>query len=200
MMQQCRELLLLVPACCFPHTSKSLGHALPSLCPVRVGLFGVPLGRTASLHDLRRELLPFVRSLRWYYLFVRFPDGVHAGLIAFRFLQPVRLTAAGHLRGLPVLAHGIFRHAWGLGLRGIHSWLTSIASHVIAFRLAERRRHPGREGFRSSIPCLPVPLSTLRSPPYDDFRMTRGQDGALFLSCRTLSFPIPCRFIPAHSA
>src|SRR5438477_7467987 len=65
MMQQCRELLLLVPVCCFPHTSKSLGHALPSLCPVRVGLFGVPLGRTASLHDLRQELLPFVRSLRW---------------------------------------------------------------------------------------------------------------------------------------
>jgi hypothetical protein len=53
--------------------------------------------------------------------------------------------------------------------------------------------------FRSSVPCLPVPLSTLHVPPCVGPRMTRGQDGLLFLSCRTLSFPIPCRFIPAHS-
>src|SRR6266568_7523080 len=71
MMQQGGELLLLVPAGCFPHTSKPLGHALPTLCPVRVGLFGVPLGRTASLHALRRGLLPIVRALRRYYPFVR---------------------------------------------------------------------------------------------------------------------------------
>ena len=38
----------------------------------------------------------------------------------------------------------------------------------------------------------------LHVPPRDDPRMTRGQDGSLFLSCRTLSFPSPCRFIPAH--
>ena len=29
--------------------------------------------------------------------------------------------------------------------------------------------------------------------------MTRGQDGLLFLSCRTLSFLASCRFIPAFS-
>ena len=43
-----------------------------------------------------------------------------------------------------------------------------------------------------------MPLSTLHVPPRDDPRMTRGQDGSLFLSCKTLSFSIPCRFIPAH--
>jgi hypothetical protein len=31
-------------------------------------------------------------------------------------------------------------------------------------------------------------------------RMTRGQDGSLLLSCMTLSFTTPRRFIPAHSA
>ena len=50
------------------------------------------------------------------------------------------------------------------------------------------------------MPCLPVPLSTLHVQPCGCPRMTRGQDGSLFLSCRTLLFPIPCRFIPAHSA
>src|SRR3954451_14556885 len=114
MMQQCGELLLLVLAGCFPHTSESLGHAFPTLRPARVSLFGVPLGRTASLHTLRRRFLPLVRALRRYYLFVRLPTGVHAGRRAYRLLQPVRPTAAGRPWGLPVLAHGIFRHAWGL--------------------------------------------------------------------------------------
>src|SRR5579862_5113284 len=76
MVQQCGELLLLIPAGCFPHTSEPLGHAFPTLCPERVSLFGVPLGRTASLHTLRQGLLPLVRMLRWYYQLVRLPTGV----------------------------------------------------------------------------------------------------------------------------
>src|SRR6266849_2982187 len=54
--------------------------------------------------------------------------------------------------------------------------------------------------FRSSIPSLHVPLSTLRRQPCGSPRMTRGQDGSLLLSCVTLSFTTPRRFIPAHSA
>ena len=42
-----------------------------------------------------------------------------------------------------------------------------------------------------------MPLSTLRLSPRDERRKTRGQDGSLLLSCRTLSFPTACRFIPA---
>src|SRR5216684_2362109 len=94
----------------FDSLLQSLGHVFPTLGPARVSLFGVPLGRTASLHALRRGSLLLVRTLRRYYLFVRLPTGVHAGRIARRLLQPVRRTAAGRLRGLPVLAHGIFRH------------------------------------------------------------------------------------------
>jgi len=43
-----------------------------------------------------------------------------------------------------------------------------------------------------------MPLFTLRLPPRDGTRKTRGQDGSLLLSCRTLSFPTTCRFTPAH--
>src|SRR5277367_1574980 len=50
--------------------------------------------------------------------------------------------------------------------------------------------------FRSSIPCLHFPLSTLRWQPRGWPRMTRGQDGSLRLSCMTLSFTTPRRFHP----
>jgi hypothetical protein len=43
-----------------------------------------------------------------------------------------------------------------------------------------------------------MPLFTLQSVPHGPDCKTRGQDGLLFLSCRTLSFPATCRFIPAH--
>jgi len=46
-------------------------------------------------------------------------------------------------------------------------------------------------------PGPPMPLSTLPPPPRDGHGKTRGQDGSLFLSCRALSSPATCRFIPA---
>jgi len=66
MMQQRGELLLLILAGCFPHTSESLGHAFPTLCPARESLVGVSLGRTASLRGLRQGLLLCVQTLRRY--------------------------------------------------------------------------------------------------------------------------------------
>src|SRR2546423_11107044 len=72
-----------------------------------------------------------------------------------------------------------------------------MALRDVAFRFRGQRRHPGLEGFRSSISCLLVPLSTLHWLSCDDQCMTRGQDGLLLLSCRTLSFLASCRFIPA---
>src|ERR1700682_1693697 len=44
-----------------------------------------------------------------------------------------------------------------------------------------------------------MPLSMLPPPPRDGHGKTRGQDGSLFLSCRALSSPATCRFIPALS-
>jgi hypothetical protein len=52
--------------------------------------------------------------------------------------------------------------------------------------------------FRSSIPCLRVPLSTLRAESYPHARMTRGHRGSPALRCKALSSSTPCRFIPAH--
>src|SRR5262245_11862664 len=52
--------------------------------------------------------------------------------------------------------------------------------------------------FEAQSPGPPIPLSTLRAPPHDVARKTRGQDGfAVLLSCRALSSPTTCRFIPA---
>ena len=75
-----------------------------------------------------------------------------------------------------------------------------------ALAMAHRRMWPSphvhrvgipERSFRSSIPGPPMPLSMLRLPPRDDRRKTRGQDGSLLLSCRALSSPTTCRFIPA---
>src|SRR5262245_54759255 len=52
--------------------------------------------------------------------------------------------------------------------------------------------------FEAQSPGPPIPLSTLRAPPHGVTRKTRGQDGfAVLLSCRALSSPTTCRFIPA---
>jgi hypothetical protein len=54
--------------------------------------------------------------------------------------------------------------------------------------------------FEAQSPGPPIPLSTLQAIPRDIACKTRGQDGfAAFLSCRALSSPTTCRFIPALS-
>jgi len=49
--------------------------------------------------------------------------------------------------------------------------------------------------FAAQSPGSPMPLSTLRWLPRGSPRKTRGQDGSLLLSCETLSFSTPCRFL-----
>ncbi len=73
------------------------------------------------------------------------------------------------------------------------------ASTDIAFRKCELRRHSDFRTFRGSMAGLHVPLSTLHVQPCDCPRMTRGQVGSLLLTCATLTFATPRRFIPAHS-
>ena len=118
---------------------------------------------------------------------------------AHALLRPARrMIAGGHRWGLPVLVHGVSRRARGLGLRRVHGRLALALTAVLPSATWYNVGAPDAI-FRSSIPGLPVPLSTLRWPPRGWPRKTRGQDGSLLLSCMTLSFPTPCRFIPAHT-
>src|SRR5438477_2228700 len=72
---------------------------------------------------------------------------------------------------------------------------------VLPSSLPERSRHPVPNGlFEAQSPGPPIPLSTLQARPRDLACKTRGQDGfAALLSCRALSSPTTCRFIPALS-
>src|SRR5262249_39275102 len=65
---------------------------------------------------------------------------------------------------------------------------------------SEQSRHPDPSVFRSSI-ARPTATSVYASSNTSRCTCkTRGQDGfAVLLSCRALSCPTTCRFIPAHS-
>jgi hypothetical protein len=63
----------------------------------------------------------------------------------------------------------------------------------VAFRVFGARRHLDMARFRGSIPCLHVPLSTLRRRRYRGLRMTRGQRGWLALRCLGLA---PFNIVP----
>src|SRR5271166_3506076 len=110
----------LLPTCYLAHTVQVAQLAGPALSPGRGRLPDVLLGRSPSLHALRRCLLTVVRALRWYYSTVRLPSDVHVGLGAQGLLQPARRIVPGGRRwGLPVLARGVSMHAWGLRLRRV---------------------------------------------------------------------------------
>src|SRR5712692_6950960 len=105
---------------CFTHIEQVARRAGPALRPGRGRLPDVLLGRSPSLHTLRRWLSTVVRVLRRYYATVRLPIDVRVGLLAQGLLQPDRHTFHdGRRWGLPVLARGVSIHAWGLRLRGV---------------------------------------------------------------------------------
>ena len=66
----------------------------------------------------------------------------------------------------------------------------------VAFRHIDGVSTPDRL-FRRSMSGLRVPLSTLRCPPHDRHRMTRGQCGWLSLHCRDSASPTSRRFVPS---
>src|ERR1700719_2180204 len=116
MVEQGGELRLLPFPCCSAHTRQSLGYASLALCRVRAGLMSVLLDQRPSLLTLRQRFPIFVRVIHWYrYAAVRPLRDVHAGRMANAFSRrPVRAVHERHLRGLPVLVHGISGRAWGL--------------------------------------------------------------------------------------
>ena len=160
----------------------------------RTGLLqSVLLGQRPSLHALRQRSHPLVRTFRGYYAAARLLDHVHPGLIC------LRLSPDGPLSSADVTEVSLFSRMKFPGVPGVSDY----AGLMISSRLRIPRyclpSSPKWVGvlnlcFRSSIPCPPVPLSTLGVPPHDDPPKTRGQDGSLLLSCGALASPTTCRF------
>src|SRR6516225_120981 len=118
MVEQRTESRPLIPTCYFTHTVQVAQLAGPALSPGRGRLPDVLLGRSPSLHALRRCLLTRVRALRRYYSTVRLPIVVQCGRPAQGLLQPARrISVSGRRWGPPVLTRGVSMHAWGLRLR-----------------------------------------------------------------------------------
>ena len=86
-----------------------------------------------------------------------------------------------------------------------HLRLRRVASRSPVARIAILPSGPGKTvgpriaHFEAQCPCLHMHLSTLQVRPRGRPRMTRVQDGWLFLFLATLSFATPCRFIPTLS-
>src|ERR1700756_5276989 len=132
MMEQCGEPRPLVPPCCFTHTVQVAQLAHPTLGPGRGRLPDVLLGRSPSLHALRRCLLTLVRALRRYYSTVRLPIDVHVGRPAQGLLQPARRIFPGARRwGLPGLARAVSMPAWVLRLRSARRILAMTHPQVL---------------------------------------------------------------------
>jgi len=118
MVKQSGEPHLLPFPCCPAHTRQPLGHASLALCRERAGLMSVLLDQRPSLLTLRRRSPAFVRMIHRYCTAVRLLEDMHAGRVAIAFTRrPVAVVRFRHLRGLPVLVHGVSRRAWGLRLR-----------------------------------------------------------------------------------
>ena len=96
--------------------------------------------------------------------------------------------------GSPGSRQYVSAHAWVLRLRGACSVLASIAPSSVAFDQRGLSRRSDLYPFRSSIPYLCIPLSTLIRQNYSCLTMTRGQTDWLDLVCRGLSPLTYCRF------
>src|SRR5208337_2262306 len=158
----------------------------------------VLLDRRPSLHPLRRSLHCVVRRLHRYYGVVRLLSGVRVRLVVIYLPGPVPIRS-GRPRGLPVLVHIVSRRARGLRLRRVRRATREFTPPAdVAFPQTEQGRHANLR-FRSSLPCprclcLRFACRLTTTGARLEVRME-----SLFLSCRALSSPAICRFIPALS-
>ena len=83
--QERGEPRFLIRCCHSAHTTKPTERTLPGTESGARFASRVPLGRSASLHRLRRPALGVVRPLHRYYRAVRLPTIVHHGITALAF-------------------------------------------------------------------------------------------------------------------
>ena len=167
----------------------------PVLCPGHGILIRIPLDQPPSLHPLRCLFhSDFVRGLRRYYAAVRLPVVVHHRRSSSDFPTRPVLPLTGD-DWLSRFSLNMFPHMLGVSDRAEPaSHLPFIALSSVAFEIRRDSRHSGFTPFRSSIPNLCVPLSTLGLRNYSRRPMTRSQTGWLRLACSGLSPPTYCRF------
>ena len=106
--------------------------------------------------------LPLFARLRRYYAVARLPRRRACGTYRSSRSPSGPPTARGRLRGLPVLAHGVSLHAWGLRLRRAAPHLRWRASRCCLPGCLTPSA-PCTTRFRSSIPSLQIPLSNASS-------------------------------------
>ena len=186
--------------CCSAHTANPWDTPFPALCRERAGSDDVLLDQRPSLLTLRRRSPAFVRLIHRYYSAVRLLEGVACGPYGSwpSPAGPVAKVRFRHLRGLPVLVHGVSRRAWGLRLRRADQPLATNAAARVAFRYLDRV---------GALICRFSKLDTqpTYSPVYAslDTSRRRPQDSRpgwsrFLLSCRALSFPTTCRLFRKH--
>src|SRR6202035_5062247 len=96
--QERRELQLLILSCCLAYPLQRTGRVFPARCPGRVLLGQVPFGQTSSLHPLRHRLPGLVRELLRYYRSVRLPRSVRHRRASLDFpMRPKATSALGEL-------------------------------------------------------------------------------------------------------
>jgi len=97
------------------------------------------------------------------------------------FLSPAVVESPTALNGasrLPCGRHQYMRRVSDSGEPGSHSHNAAVR---VAFPITQQGRR-SQSWFRSSIPSLYLPLSTLNRCPYEQQPMTRGSGGVLTLS------------------
>ncbi len=161
-----------VRAAC-PTPVSPINYAFPARCPGRSRLTGVPLGRTPSLHKLRRPLV-FVRSLHRYYGSVRLPNTVHTGITDLPSPAVPPTFACGRCWGLSVLVHETSRSP-GSRDSARSDCHAPFASQPILPPPWHHKRSTWKPFLSKLNSPACAPLSTLRQPVTRTRRMTRGR-------------------------
>ena len=119
--------------------------------------------------------------------------------LCFRLLPPVRGLAATDGDGVSRFSHMVFLCVRGVFDSAVPRRARVNARRSVAFRVVLPRRPSGFLFSELNTQPTYTPVQRFECVLTIRPRMARGQGGSLFLSCMTLSFTTPCRFIPTLS-
>jgi len=152
-----------------------LGFSIPSLFSGQRGI--TPAFGYSAPHPSAGGTLTLLNNalLSAHYTAVRLLEDVHAGSTALAFSRrPMVSFDHRYLRGLPVLAHEVYRRALGSSTTQDCPGTRDVVPVHVAFRTSVRRQHP--DCVFSELNTQPTyPLFTLRLAPHGARRKTRGR-------------------------